>query len=529
MILQSTLVKLSFIIILTHLSVNAQISPGELTRAHSNLEGMSNCTKCHELGEQVTNAKCLDCHSEIKKMIGQGKGYHSLSGVKGKNCFDCHSEHNGKIFKIINFNPNQFDHKKAGYELTGSHTAVKCNDCHQSKYISTHISKKKGETYLGLSTECRTCHEDVHQPKLGTDCSSCHTTEKFKPAEKFNHNNARFTLTGSHQKVECVKCHPIETMNNKKVQKFKGVNFSSCKSCHSDVHKEKFGNNCESCHNTSSFHNIAQGTFDHNKTNFPLIGKHKLTRCNDCHKTILTAKIKHEKCMDCHTDYHKGEFLIVNLNRDCSECHSVNGFHPSLFTIARHNDAKFNLTGAHLAVPCQSCHLKQETWHFRNVGNECIECHSNIHGNELTQKFMPENKCTSCHETDNWKTINFNHVLTEFNLEGKHREVSCGKCHTLITDESKVFKFASTKSNCESCHKDIHFNQFAIKENSDCLRCHSFENWKPEKFDHEKTKFSLLGAHSKIACNQCHQLITVEGNTFTKYKLEDFKCASCHT
>jgi len=55
-----------------------------------------------------------------------------------------------------------------------------------------------------------------------------------------------------------------------------------------------------------------------------------------------------------------------------------------------------------------------------------------------------------------------------------------------------------------------------------------FNNWKPEKFDHEKTKFSLLGAHSKLVCNQCHRLITVEANTFVKYKLEDFKCASCH-
>lgn len=523
------LVKTLVLILLVNLNIQAQISPGDLTKAHANLEGMSNCTKCHELGEQVNKAKCLECHSEIKKLINQGRGYHSFNGVKNKNCSDCHSEHHGRNFMIINFTPNTFDHKKTGYDLTGSHTKVKCDDCHQLKYIKTYISKKKKGTYLGLDTECRSCHEDIHQSTLGTDCSSCHTTEKFKSAEKFDHNNARFKLAGSHQKVDCAKCHPFEKKNNKKFQKFKNISFSSCQSCHTDVHKGKFGGDCQSCHNTSSFHNIAQGTFDHSKTNFPLIGKHRNIKCTDCHKTNLSAKIKHEKCIDCHTDYHKGDFVISALNRDCSECHSENGFRPSSFTMEKHNLAKFNLTGAHLAVPCQNCHFKEESWHFRNIGNECFECHKNVHGNELTQKYLPNNNCTYCHVTENWKTINFNHSTTDFVLEGKHQKVSCGKCHTIVTDDGKVFQFVSSKSDCESCHKDIHFGQFNYQGNSDCFRCHSFNSWKPEKFDHEKTKFSLLGAHSKLLCGQCHKLTVVEGNTFIKYKLEDFKCASCHS
>ncbi len=523
------LVKSFFITIIISLNLRAQISPGDLTQSHSNLEGMSNCTKCHVLGEQVTNSKCLDCHSELQNLINQGKGYHAYNAVKNKNCFDCHSEHHGRNFKIINFNPNTFDHSKTGYELTGSHFNVKCTDCHQNKYINTHISKKKNETYLGLSTECRTCHEDIHQSTLGKNCSSCHTTNKFKAIENFKHDNTQFKLTGSHQKVDCAKCHPIEERNGKKFQKFKDIAFSSCKSCHNDVHKGKFGNDCSSCHSTSSFHNIAQGSFNHAKTNFPLIGKHRLTACVDCHKTNLSAKINHEKCIDCHNDYHKGEFIASNLNKDCSECHSEYGFTPSLFTIDKHDLSKFKLTGAHLAIACQSCHLKTDAWHFRNIGNDCIECHTNVHGNELAQKYLPENKCNSCHETNNWKTINFNHALTDFKLEGKHAKVSCGKCHTMVADDGKVFRFSSTKSNCESCHKDIHFGQFIDQGNSDCVRCHSFENWKPEKFDHEKTKFSLLGAHSKLSCGQCHKLSTREGNTFIKYRLEDFRCASCHS
>ena len=522
------LIRILFITIVVNLNLKAQISPGDLTASHSNLEGMSNCTQCHELGKAVTNAKCLACHSEIKNLIANNEGYHSYSDVKRKDCVNCHSEHHGRNFKIVKFNSDDFNHNKTGYKLTGSHLNVKCTECHQSKFIAKAISKSKRDTYLGLSTECRTCHEDVHESTLGSDCSKCHSTQKFKQAEKFNHNNSRFKLTGSHQKVECNKCHPVEVRNKNTFQKFKGLSFESCRSCHNDVHKGKFGNDCESCHNTSSFHNISRGTFDHDKTNFPLVDKHKTVRCNDCHKTNLSTKIKHDKCTDCHSDFHKGDFRDVSIIRDCNECHSEAGFKPSSFTIEKHASAKFKLTGAHLAVPCQSCHHKTETWHFRNIGNECIECHNNIHSSELSRKYLPDNNCTFCHAADSWKLINFNHSTTNFTLEGKHLNVSCERCHVVITQSGKLIQFASTKQNCESCHNDIHFGQFASENKSNCNNCHGFDNWKPEKFDHEKTKFSLSGAHAKLKCSKCHKVINESGKTFVKYKMEDFRCASCH-
>ncbi|MFZ4401794.1 MAG: hypothetical protein ACOYO1_17325, partial [Bacteroidales bacterium] len=51
-----------FITLITVKSL-AQISPGELSNYHSHLEGISNCTKCHVLGEQLSNDKCLACHT----------------------------------------------------------------------------------------------------------------------------------------------------------------------------------------------------------------------------------------------------------------------------------------------------------------------------------------------------------------------------------------------------------------------------------------------------------------------------------
>ncbi len=524
------LIKIFLLMIISSLNVHAQISPGDLTSFHSNLEGLSNCTKCHELGKQVFSSKCLDCHREIKTLISKNKGYHSSQDVKSKECWSCHSEHHGRNFRIINFSKENFNHSKAGFILTGSHQKIKCEDCHQPKFISDSKLRKRKNTYLGLSTDCLSCHEDYHQGNLGNNCENCHNTEKFSEVSKFDHDKTNFKLTGEHNNVECSKCHPVEVKNGIKQTKFKGLFFSNCSPCHNDVHKGSLGKDCKSCHITKSFKIMNQSTFDHSKTKFPLIGKHQSVRCNDCHKGSVINKPQFDRCYNCHQDFHKGEFIKNNTLTDCNSCHDEKGFSPSLFTIERHNQLRFQLDGAHLAIPCIGCHKKDEELMFRIASFDCQNCHQNVHGNELTEKYLPGNNCQSCHKTSSWRTITFDHSGTNFDLSGKHKNVDCRDCHYKIgLDNKRRFKFLSIKNDCIECHKDVHFSQFDVNGKTDCYRCHTFENWKAEKFDHNKTRFSLEGAHGKLKCLQCHLSVTINGNTFIKFKLDDFKCASCHS
>ena len=509
-------------------SVYAQISPGDLTKFHADLEGLSNCTKCHNLGEQLTNTNCLNCHKEIKERIDQNSGYHSSGDVKGKNCWSCHSEHNGRNFEIIHFDKSQFDHSKTKFDLTGSHTKLECNKCHKSDLIKDAELKKRENTYLGLGNSCADCHEDIHQSTLGKNCNTCHNTDKFKPASGFNHNKASYKLTGAHQQVLCEKCHLNETRNGKQFTKFKGLAFQQCSDCHKDVHNGKFGNTCTKCHNTSSFRSIDRSSFDHDKTNFPLIGLHVNVNCAKCHGNNLTSKPKHQKCIDCHEDFHKGEFVVNNVPRDCKECHTEKGFTPSLFTVDRHNKTIFALTGGHLAIACKSCHNDNDKWKFSSIGTTCISCHNNIHGKEIKQTFMGDNECRGCHNTETWNKVKFDHSKTEFPLSGKHAQINCNQCHLKEGTGKREFLFLSLDTRCEACHKDIHNSQFAINGKTDCERCHSFEKWKPVKFDHTKTKFPLIGAHQSVACEKCHKQVTENNITFVKYKIEDFKCADCH-
>lgn len=508
----------------------AQISPGELANAHSHLEGMSNCTKCHSLGAKISNEKCLACHTELKSRIDQKKGYHASAEIRGKGCITCHSDHHGKNFQLVRFVKEKFDHNLSGFKLSGAHAKKQCNECHKPAFIATPAIRTKKFTYLGLKPECISCHPDYHQKNLRQTCSDCHDFEAFKPASLFSHVNTKFQLTGKHRNVPCASCHKVSVLNGKKFQQFAGVKFQSCANCHTDPHHNQFGPNCSDCHTGETFHAVkTTGNFDHSKTGFPLENKHKTVACKSCHKTNMTDPVKHAKCTDCHADYHYGQFTTANAISNCSDCHSTKGFAGSSYTIERHNLSRFPLNGAHLATPCIFCHKKQEKWSFREIGLKCVDCHENVHFGLIEQKYYPGNSCESCHNNESWNKISFDHQKTAFALEGPHANQTCKACHFRKDSSGKeVQKFADMSSACTSCHTDNHYGQFENNGVTRCLRCHASNTWKIVKFDHNKTAFKLDGQHEKVACAKCHKAITRNQKTFVLYKTNKLKCENCH-
>ncbi len=511
-------------------TLQAQISPGDLTEAHADLEGISNCTKCHEIGEAVTNQKCLDCHTDIQNLINIKRGYHSSTEVQNMNCVECHSEHHGRKFEISRFDKDSFNHSLTAFELTGKHKTNDCEKCHNAKFISDPEIKSRTNTFLGLSLSCSGCHDDYHQKTLSTNCEDCHNTESFRPAPFFEHNNAAYKLTGSHINVECIECHAKGIRNNKDYQAFKGLKYSNCVDCHQDVHEGKLGNDCRSCHSTESFHKIKnEDKFDHSRTGFELIGRHNNLTCEDCHTTRFKKIVKYQNCVDCHEDYHNGELKKPGESYDCNYCHTEKGFIPSLYSIDDHNVSQFKLTGSHLAVPCIMCHKKNEHWTFKIPFNSCTDCHDNLHGNTISGKFLTASNCTDCHITDSWTIVSFDHNRTNFPLLDKHNEVGCRECHD-INKSNKVseFVFINLSRDCESCHQDPHFNQFRENGKVDCFKCHSNKDWQPVKLDHNKTKFPLQGAHAKIECEKCHIRIEMAAGVFIKYQFRNTECKSCH-
>ena len=505
---------------------NAQISPGDLAEVHAHLEGLSNCTKCHTLGEKVTDEKCLDCHTAIKFLIDNDRGYHVSKDVKGKQCYECHNDHHGRNFQIIRFDPDTFNHVLAGYPLEGAHAEQDCKSCHKKDFIDNSDLLKKDFTWLGLEQSCLTCHADYHQGTLAASCIDCHSYEHFSPAPGFDHAKTNFQLMGKHAETDCVECHDITERNGEKFQVFNGVPHESCTNCHEDVHDNKFGQNCTLCHNETSFHQINDLTnIDHDLTDFPLEGKHQVVDCRDCHQADYLEPMPYYRCLDCHEDYHGGQFIKEGKNMDCSACHSVEGFQGSSFTIDRHNETRFPLAGAHMATPCFVCHKTESEWVFRDIGLDCIDCHENIHEGHISEKYYPDNQCTACHDVSRWRNVGFDHNKTDFELEGAHAEQTCRDCHF---DDQKEQRFKNLGTHCTECHQDIHYNQFDENGITECIGCHGFNDWAAEKFDHNNTRFKLEGKHKGVACEKCHFETETDNKIFIQYKMERFKCEDCH-
>ena len=510
---------------------SAQISPGELSNTHAYLEGVSNCTKCHTVGNKVTREKCLSCHQIIKTNILARKGYHASKEVSGKQCVACHNEHHGRNFQIIRLDRKTFVHSKTGFELKGAHAKQECDKCHKSAFITDARLKKKSSTLMGLSQRCLSCHEDYHKGKMSSKCTNCHNFESFKNATGFDHNTTRFPLLGSHKTVACDKCHKTEIINGKPVQKFRGVEFANCTACHKDVHDNKFGQNCKKCHSEVSFH-VVKGmkSFDHDKTDFKLLGKHDLLACKACHKKSLTAPIRHDHCTSCHADYHKGEFSKKGISPDCNQCHNNEGFTPSAYTIEKHNLTDFKLEGAHLATPCMACHKKQGKWSFRNMGNRCVDCHVNIHKGFIQDKYIANNNCILCHNVASWQKVTFDHSKTKFKLDGAHAKLLCGDCHYAKNEKGvKVQKFTGLSTECESCHKNSHVGQFDVNGKTECTKCHTTDNWVKTKFDHNSSRFKLDGAHATVECKECHKQVTDVKGKYIQYKFKSIECSTCHS
>ncbi|MGH9679035.1 MAG: cytochrome c3 family protein, partial [Candidatus Acidiferrales bacterium] len=222
----------------------AQISPGPLAKAHQSLNGATQCTSCHEFGTKEPTFKCLECHKEIAQSLSSNHGYHALLKMQnpnGRDCVRCHLEHNGVDFALVHWVPSekQFDHKLTGYPLVDKHASVACEKCHTPSHmvpaVRSLIKKKDLATsFMGLSPECVSCHQDPHKGQLGPNCTQCHNIIDWKQASQFDHSKTRYPLTGLHAKVECVKCH-FPTGPDKTV-KYKGIKFDSCTDCHTDPH-----------------------------------------------------------------------------------------------------------------------------------------------------------------------------------------------------------------------------------------------------------------------------------------------------
>lgn len=511
----------------------AQLSPGLLTSSHSELEGMSNCTKCHDIGKKVPDTKCLSCHDEIQDLVSNERGYHASQEVSNMQCIDCHSEHHGRKFEMIRFDTETFDHKLTSYELEGKHAQIDCRQCHKPDNILDADLKNRTDTWLGLEGECLTCHSDYHQETLGPDCASCHDFEAFRPAPGFDHNDTQYALEGKHRNVECLECHPIKTRNGHEFQVFAGLTFNDCINCHTDPHNSLPGN-CNSCHTVEGFDIFkGQQVFDHSITSFNLSGAHRSVSCFDCHKSGLEVSsvfqdqtgIAEDNCVSCHEDIHEGKFGV-----DCAQCHNVNSFlELNAGMEFDHSLTDYPLEGMHQTIECSQCHIESFTQPIDF--SYCRNCHDDYHEGQFVEDSGLIEDCSSCHsvaEPFSFTSYGLReHADSDFPLVGAHVATPCFACH--LDESSDEWQFSNLGRLCVDCHEDIHkaFISESYYPGQDCRVCHNSQSWHLVKFDHDTTDWPLENKHTVTDCRDCH-FQEKNGIYIQSFSNLSKECYACH-
>jgi len=555
-----TALLLAGALVLAARETRAQISPGPLSAPHAALEGSASCLSCHRPGRAVDPGLCLDCHRALGARVGEGRGLHARADHAA--CERCHSEHNGREFRLVDFGPGGergFDHERAGWPLTGGHARASCRECHRAERVSAAIrglepALDPARTFLGQPVECASCHRDPHGGTLGASaCADCHDTESFKRVRGFDHAKTRFPLDGRHATAACVSCHPRSGAEGAEAAslafgQFRDRTLPDCADCHKDPHAGRLGGDCASCHATSDFRATRRDAFDHERTAYPLRGRHRAVACERCHTPGKGLRIAgHQRCETCHRDVHLGQLARAGASA-CADCHSVDGFLPARFGAAEHQTGRFPLAGAHLAVPCSQCHRPvrgpelpapfvrgsgETAVRFRFAATACADCHRDPHAGALGRHAGAEG-CRACHDEGAWRPARFDHARARFPLAGRHAAVACARCHPDGADG--VPQLAGRALDCAGCHRDPHAGQLSRASAqgpvADCARCHTVEAFRPAPgFDHERdASFALDGRHRTVDCARCHRSEPAAdgGAPVVRYKPLPRACADCH-
>ncbi len=378
---------------------------------------------------------------------------------------------------------------------------------------------------------CLVCHKpiaaDIHSrtgyhgrmPNAGAGkCVGCHTEHQGREGDivrldrsSFDHSLTNFPLLGAHRTLDCLSCHKA------------GVAFRqaepACIACHKkdDYHGGQLGNKCGDCHNND---NWTGARFDHGKTKFSLTGAHQSISCGACH---LGGQYKSAplSCFGCHAtdDVHRGE-----RGTECAKCHTTSDWKTAKFD--HEKETGFALLGRHSRIDCVGCH---RSGNFKDkIPKDCYGCHKadDSHAGRFGQK------CNDCHDNEVWQPVKYDHLArTKFALIGVHEKLDCHTCHTANVAQQKL------GTDCIACHRAA--NPHGAKFKTSCDSCHAQHDWHSEiSFDHDLTRFPLLGLHNVVSCAQCHRtqaFSDVKSACIDCHKKDDVhkgglgeKCDTCH-
>ncbi|MFQ5638095.1 MAG: hypothetical protein ACE5IR_08900, partial [bacterium] len=321
---------------------------------------------------------------------------------------------------------------------------------------------------------------------------------------------------------DCESCHNIENFSNVTAE---------CNSCHQDVHQAKMGNDCRRCHSFQGWE-IFNTEEIHTNSRFPLLGRHSLVDCQNCHPNqqqgdfaLLTTE-----CISCHQQEYLAtenpNHVANSFSPSCQECHNLNDWQPALFP---NHDAFFPIfTGEHDGAwnDCSDCHTNPASL----SDFSCLTCHKHRQSKMdeehrgISGYDYESNACFSCHPTGSEAGISKNHDADFFAIfSGAHQSAwqECAECHI----SPSTFKVVSCidchsheVSKTDAEHSGINGYTYATEN---CLVCHPTGE-KGEFRDHDNLFFPIFSGEHAGKWQEC---LTCHPNPSDR---KEFTCIGCH-
>jgi hypothetical protein len=377
-----------------------------------------------------------------------------------------------------------------------------CADCHDRSNARTQTSLCL-DCHKPIAADVREHHgHHGRMPNAGAgECRACHTEHKGRQADivhlstaLFDHRQTDFALEGAHGALACDACHkPREAWRKAP---------ATCVGCHKadDVHRGQFTLSCGECHSSLSW---TGGKFDHEKTSFKLTGAHQTVTCDACH---VGGRYKQtpKTCAGCHAtdDEHRG-----SRGSDCGKCHVTKEWKTAKYDHLK--ETGYALLGDHADINCVACHRSGN--YKDKIPKDCNGCHAadDAHAGRFGVK------CDDCHDNQKWQPVTYDHAAkAKFPLLGAHAKIDCYACHTAVVASQTLAK------DCAGCHRsnDPHGGRLE----GGCETCHGESSWARDVvFDHDLTRYPLLGLHRIVSCAQCHSTLA-----FDRAPLQ---CVECHS
>lgn len=396
------------------------------------------CGLCHleEKGSVVKyrpipHDDCATCHGDVH--------YGQFAKLEPKMaCAQCHT--------TSDFKTHTFNHDAPAFSdfpLEGKHALKPCEGCHPAIRLATDIPVKR---FRPTPQACEQCHLDPHdgafqeaarlvRPAAGegagltsvagaetkvavaalpsawtsgdkgdksTACDVCHGVKGWTEI-RFDHAATGYPLKGQHARARCQDCHSPGRTGLEPSQKVP----TDCASCHDNVHRGELGYTCQECHSEVSFRQPILPVARHARSSFPLLGRHAVTACRECHQDTRQQGFNQAPgdCFSCHekalATVGAGAIDHSSFSSRCEQCHTPLSWRAANY---REHDRCFPITpgSEHGGMACSTCHtggIPAVTGTCAESGVSCVSCHGceeREHGGVRGYE-CEDRKCYQCH------------------------------------------------------------------------------------------------------------------------------------